>query len=38
MGITALFTRDLDIALLSKEIDIAVHSLKDVPTQMPARH
>lgn len=35
MGITGVFTRDLDIALLNKEIDIAVHSLKDVPTQMP---
>lgn len=35
-GITGIFTRDLDIALLNKEIDIAVHSLKDVPTQLPA--
>lgn len=35
MGITGVFTRDLDIALLQKEIDIAVHSLKDVPTQLP---
>lgn len=35
MGITGVFTRDLDIALLNKDIDIAVHSLKDVPTQMP---
>lgn len=35
MGITGVFTRDLDIALLHGEIDIAVHSLKDVPTQMP---
>lgn len=35
MGITGVFTRDLDIALLNKEIDIAVHSLKDVPTQLP---
>lgn len=35
MGITGVFTRDLDVALLNKEIDIAVHSLKDVPTQLP---
>ncbi|WP_277110165.1 hydroxymethylbilane synthase [Chryseobacterium taklimakanense] len=35
MGITGVFTRDLDIALLQKEIHIAVHSLKDVPTQLP---
>lgn len=36
MGITGIFTKDLDIALLNKEIDIAVHSLKDIPTQLPA--
>lgn len=35
MGITGVFTRDLDVALLNNEIDIAVHSLKDVPTQLP---
>lgn len=35
LGITGVFTKDLDIALLNKEIDIAVHSLKDVPTQLP---
>lgn len=35
MGITGVFTRDLDIALLNKEVHIAVHSLKDVPTEMP---
>lgn len=35
MGITGVFTKDLDIALLNHEIDIAVHSLKDVPTQLP---
>lgn len=37
MGITGVFTKDLDIALLNNEIDIAVHSLKDVPTQLPHR-
>lgn len=35
MGITGIFTKDLDIALLNKEVDIAVHSLKDIPTQLP---
>lgn len=35
LGITGVFTRDLDVALLNNEIDIAVHSLKDVPTQLP---
>ena len=35
LGITGVFTRTLDIALLNEEIDIAVHSLKDVPTVMP---
>ena len=28
-----VFTRQLDEALLNKEIDLAVHSLKDVPTE-----
>jgi len=35
LGITGIFTKDLDIALLNNEIDIAVHSLKDVPTLLP---
>ena len=35
LGITGVFTRTLDIALLNEEIDIAVHSLKDVPTRLP---
>lgn len=35
LGITGVFTRDLDVALLNDEIDIAVHSLKDVPTLLP---
>jgi len=30
-----VFTRQLDEALLSGEIDLAVHSLKDVPTGLP---
>lgn len=35
LGITGVFTKDLDIALLNNEIDIAVHSLKDIPTELP---
>ncbi len=35
LGITGIFTRTLDIAMLNNEIDIAVHSLKDVPTVLP---
>ena len=35
LGITGVFTRTLDIALLNEEIDIAVHSFKDVPTILP---
>ncbi|NJX14110.1 hydroxymethylbilane synthase [Tamlana crocina] len=35
MGITGIFTRTLDIAMLNHDIDIAVHSLKDVPTLLP---
>ncbi|MDP6921646.1 MAG: hydroxymethylbilane synthase [Lutibacter sp.] len=35
LGITGVFTKNLDLALLEGKIDIAVHSLKDVPTQLP---
>ncbi len=35
LGITGIFTKNLDIAMLNKEIDIAVHSMKDVPTVLP---
>lgn len=35
LGITGIFTKDLDTALLNQEIDVAVHSLKDVPTELP---
>lgn len=36
MGVQGIFTRSLDIALLEKRIDLAVHSQKDVPTRLPA--
>jgi len=35
MGVQGIFTKSLDIALLTNKIDIAVHSMKDVPTQLP---
>ncbi len=35
MGITGIFTKTLDVAMLKGEIDIAVHSMKDVPTSLP---
>lgn len=31
-----VFTRQLDDALLAGEIDLAIHSLKDVPTEIPS--
>ena len=34
LGISGVFTKQLDVALLNKQADIAVHSLKDVPTQL----
>ncbi len=34
IGVQGIFTRSLDIALLNGQIDIAVHSMKDVPTQL----
>jgi len=36
MGVQGIFTRSLDAALLNERIDVAVHSMKDVPTQLPA--
>ena len=35
LGITGIFTKTLDIAMLQGTIDIAVHSMKDVPTALP---
>jgi hydroxymethylbilane synthase len=34
-GGKGLFTRELEQALLNREVDFAVHSLKDVPVTMP---
>ncbi|MDP1842721.1 MAG: hydroxymethylbilane synthase [Sediminibacterium sp.] len=35
MGVQGIFTKTLDVAMLKGDIDIAVHSMKDVPTQLP---
>lgn len=35
IGVQGIFTKSLDLAMLNDRIDIAVHSLKDVPTQLP---
>ena len=35
MGTIGIFTKTLDAALLNNRIDIAIHSMKDVPTQLP---
>ena len=35
MGITGIFTKTLDVAMVKDQIDIAVHSMKDVPTKLP---
>jgi hydroxymethylbilane synthase len=35
LGITGIFTKTLDIAMLAGKVDIAVHSMKDVPTALP---
>ena len=35
IGDKGLFTKELDEALLSNAADLAVHSLKDVPTRLP---
>ena len=35
LGGKGLFTKELDTALLGDEVDICVHSMKDVPTWLP---
>jgi hydroxymethylbilane synthase len=35
MGVQGVFTKELDSAVLSNQADLAVHSLKDIPTILP---
>ena len=35
-GCPGVFTKELEVALLARAVDVAVHSLKDMPTALPA--
>jgi len=35
IGDKGLFTKELEVGMLNNEIDLAVHSLKDLPTKLP---
>src|SRR5439155_5595116 len=35
VGGKGLFTKEIEDALLARQVDLAVHSLKDLPTQVP---
>lgn len=35
-GVKGLFTREIEVALTGRRVDIGVHSLKDLPTALPA--
>lgn len=35
IGDKGLFTKELELGMLNREIDFAVHSLKDLPTRLP---
>ena len=38
MGVQGIFTKELDVALVEGQVDVAVHSMKDVPTPVSYTH
>jgi len=36
VGTKGMFTKEIEEALAAKEVDLAVHSLKDLPTELPS--